>query len=105
MSTLTTPYSPLVEECPKPDPRHTSKPRRPDFGSHAADALQPNVLVRWAFYLSVFSIPFTQLYLPGTGERIGVTRLVQAPPAGARRALLVPGLLRRATSFRLMVHA
>ena len=37
----------------------------------------PNALVRWAFCLSIFAIPFTQLYLPGTAERIGVTRLVQ----------------------------
>jgi O-antigen ligase len=33
--------------------------------------------VRWAFYLSVFAIPFVRLYLPGTGDRIGVTRVVQ----------------------------
>jgi O-antigen ligase len=50
-----------------------------------AEALSPNALVRWAFYLSVFAIPFTQLYLPGTGERIGVLRLVQV--------LLVCGVL------------
>jgi O-antigen ligase len=40
--------------------------------------LQPNLLVRWVFYLSVFAIPFTRIYLPGTGERIGVARLIQA---------------------------
>lgn len=40
-------------------------------------ALAPNALVRWAFYLSVFAIPFSQMYLPGTGEHIGVFRLVQ----------------------------
>jgi len=37
----------------------------------------PNLLVRWACYLSAFAIPFSQLYLPGTGERIGATRVVQ----------------------------
>jgi len=37
----------------------------------------PNALVRWAFYLSVFAIPFTRLYVPGTGDRVGVTRIVQ----------------------------
>ncbi len=37
----------------------------------------PNAFVRWAFYLSVFSIPFTRLYIPGTGDRLGVIRLVQ----------------------------
>lgn len=42
-----------------------------------ADTLQPNTLVRWTFFISIFCIPFTQIYLPGTGDRIGVTRLVQ----------------------------
>jgi O-antigen ligase len=44
----------------------------------ALDLLRPNFIVRWTFYLSVFSIPFVRLYLPGTGERVGVTRAVQA---------------------------
>ncbi len=47
------------------------------FGALADDALRPNCLVRWAFYLSIFSVPFSHLYLPGTGERVGVIRLVQ----------------------------
>ena len=47
------------------------------FGALADDALQPNCLVRWAFYLSIFCVPFGQLYLPGTGDRVGVVRLVQ----------------------------
>ena len=81
MSALT--YSPPVEDCPKVDPGHTAKPGRPDFGSRATDALQPNVVVRWALYLSVFCIPFTKLYLPGTGDRIGVIRVVQALILGA----------------------
>jgi len=38
----------------------------------------PNFLVRFAFYASIFAIPFTELYLPGTGERVGVVRIVQA---------------------------
>lgn len=37
----------------------------------------PNAFVRWAFYLSAFSLPFTHVYIPGTGERVGVIRLVQ----------------------------
>lgn len=78
MSALTTEYSPLVEDCPKPDLRQSSKPSRSDFGSLALDALQPNVLVRWAFYVSIFAIPFSRFYLPGTGDRVGVTRMVQA---------------------------
>ena len=36
------------------------------------EMIGPNALVRWAFYLSAFSIPFTRVYLPGTGERVGV---------------------------------
>src|SRR5207248_2082224 len=40
--------------------------------------LQPNFLVRWAFYLSVFAIPFARLYVPGTGERLGVKRVIEA---------------------------
>ena len=41
-------------------------------------ATYPNAIVRMAFYLSVIAIPFHGLYLPGTGDRIGVTRIVQA---------------------------
>ena len=58
------------------DSRPTSRTRLPRF--EQLDPLQPNALVRWAFYLSVFAIPFTRIYLPGTGDRIGVARLVQA---------------------------
>jgi len=46
-------------------------------GVQASDLAKPSLLVQSAFYLSVFSIPFTRLYLPGTGERLGITRLVQ----------------------------
>jgi O-antigen ligase len=46
-------------------------------GELAEDSLRPNSLVRCAFYLSIFCIPFVRLYLPGSGERVGVTRLVQ----------------------------
>ncbi len=37
----------------------------------------PSRFVRSVFYLSLFAVPFHHLYLPGTGERIGVTRIVQ----------------------------
>lgn len=47
------------------------------FVSAPAELLRPNPIVSWAFYLSVFLIPFSRLYLPGTGDRLGVTRLVQ----------------------------
>ena len=41
------------------------------------EAVCPNALVRWAFYLSLFAIPFSHLYLPGTGGRVGWVRLAQ----------------------------
>jgi hypothetical protein len=47
------------------------------------DAVRPNLLVHWAFYISVFAIPFYNLYVPGTGERLGVKRLIQALMLGA----------------------
>src|SRR5436190_20353409 len=42
-----------------------------------SQASQPNLLVRWAFYVSVFAMPFAHLYLPGTGDRLGVKRVIQ----------------------------
>jgi hypothetical protein len=50
---------------------------QPRLDRFAGDLLSPNALVRWAFYLSVFSIPFSHLYLPGTGGRVGILRMVQ----------------------------
>src|ERR1051325_9778093 len=41
------------------------------------ELLRPNFLVLWAFYLSLLVIPFTRLYMPGTGDRLGVKRIVQ----------------------------
>jgi hypothetical protein len=76
--------SALVPEVDSPfagDPRlpapTESATAQPGLGARAADALRPNFLVQLAFYLSVFAIPFSYLYLPGTGGRIGVQRLVQ----------------------------
>jgi len=51
---------------------------RKNWRTLGTDSLSPNWLVRGAFYLSIFAIPFTHVYLPGTGDRVGVTRLVQA---------------------------
>jgi hypothetical protein len=68
----------LVQDYPKPDPRRIAKAERPNPKPLATDDLQPNWLVRWAFYVSAFAIPFIRLYLPGTGDRLGVARLVQA---------------------------
>jgi O-antigen ligase len=45
--------------------------------ARSVEVLEPNALVRWAFYLSIFAIPFQRLYLPGTGDRVGVTRCIQ----------------------------
>src|SRR5688572_27382415 len=83
MSTLSTEYSPLVEDCPKPDTSPAGQRGRLDLRSLAIGTLEQNAIVRWAFYVSVFCIPFTKLYLPGTGDRIGVTRLIQALILGA----------------------
>jgi hypothetical protein len=99
MSAITTGFGPLVADYPKPTPRRTLKPGRPDSGSLAGDVLQPNVLVRWAFFLSVFCIPFTQLYLPGTGNKIGVTRMVQVLIVAAM--LLQPRVCVRLIPFTL----
>jgi O-antigen ligase len=41
------------------------------------ESLRPNLLVRCAFYSSLFAIPFLRLYIPGTGERIGIERAIQ----------------------------
>jgi hypothetical protein len=46
------------------EPRHSDWP-------------QPNTIVRWVFYLSLFAIPFAKLSLPGTGGRVTVVRLLQ----------------------------
>jgi len=47
-------------------------------GASKLESLCPNGWVRSAFYLSLVAIPFLQLYLPGTGERLGVKRVIQA---------------------------
>jgi len=39
------------------------------------ELLHPNLLVRSAFYFSLAAIPFLRLYVPGTGERVGVQRV------------------------------
>src|SRR2546430_5510514 len=56
---------------PKSDAGTECKAGRPGFGALADAALWPTVLVRRAFYLSAFAVPFGHLYLPGTGERVG----------------------------------
>lgn len=43
----------------------------------------PNLLVVWAFYASLFAIPFLRLYVPGTGERLGIKRVIQVLMLGA----------------------
>ncbi|HEX4646362.1 MAG TPA: hypothetical protein VH598_12225, partial [Verrucomicrobiae bacterium] len=57
--------------------RTESAVARPDSRALAGELLRPNFLVRWAFYVSVFAILFGNLYLPGTGGRVGVSRVVQ----------------------------
>lgn len=53
-------------------------------------AQTPNSLVRLCFYLVVFMIPFGHFYIPGTGERLGASRLSQICIVGA--ILLQPRL-------------
>jgi O-antigen ligase len=63
-----------------PETRAVSRETRVPRGGvqqRRAPTVEPNALVRWAFYLSVLSVPFTRLYVPGTGERFGVMRAVQ----------------------------
>src|SRR5438105_9257541 len=50
--------------------------RRAVYGSKA-ETFQPNFAVRCAFYLSIVAIPFLHLYIPGTGERLGIKRVIQ----------------------------
>lgn len=45
--------------------------------ARSIETVGPNALVRWTFYLSIFAIPFSHLYVPGTGERVGITRVIQ----------------------------
>jgi O-antigen ligase len=57
--------------------RTESEPFRAGTEALGAEYVRPTVLVRWAFFLSVLTIPFTGVYVPGTGEKVGVLRIVQ----------------------------
>ena len=61
------------------EPERVARPwaARPHAEARPAEVIGPNALVRWAFYLSIVSIPFARLYVPGTGERVGVIRIAQ----------------------------
>ena len=52
-------------------------PVSPELRVAASTLAGPSGFVRWAFYLSVFAIPFARFYIPGTGERLGVIRIEQ----------------------------
>jgi len=41
------------------------------------EVLRPNLLVQIAFYFALAAIPFLRIYVPGTGERVGIQRVVQ----------------------------
>jgi O-antigen ligase len=47
-------------------------------GQRKGELLRPNFVVQWAFYFSIFAIPFARLYVPGTGEHVGIKRVLQA---------------------------
>src|SRR5215207_3196515 len=51
--------------------------RRISRSASTLASLRPNFLVRWTFYFSLFAISFSRLYVPGTGDRIGVKRVIQ----------------------------
>jgi hypothetical protein len=57
-------------EVTRPDARWRGKVRN-------LDLLRPNLLVRLAFYFTLAAIPFLRLYVPGTGERLGIQRVAQ----------------------------
>lgn len=62
------------------------------------ELLRPNFLVRSAFYFSLAALPFIRLYVPGTGERIGVQRVIQG--------LMVAAMLSRPkVCLRFIPHA
>ncbi|MBU6398933.1 MAG: O-antigen ligase family protein [Verrucomicrobia bacterium] len=77
MTTTVPEFRPPPGSEAKLEPAGWSEADSAGFQPLDADPVRPTSLVRWAFYLSIFSIPFTHLYLPGTGERVGVLRLVQ----------------------------
>jgi len=62
------------------------------------ELLHPNLLVRSAFYFSLAAIPFLRLYVPGTGERVGVQRVAQG-------LLLAAMLSRPRVCLRFVPHA
>lgn len=57
-------------EVTRPDARWRGKVRN-------LELLRPNLLVRFAFYFTLAAIPFLRLYVPGTGERLGIQRVAQ----------------------------
>ncbi|HTL55649.1 MAG TPA: O-antigen ligase family protein [Candidatus Limnocylindrales bacterium] len=57
------------------DPKSLGEPRI--SGAGKVELVCPNGWVQSAFYFSLLAIPFFQLYLPGTGERLGVKRVIQ----------------------------
>ena len=77
MTELISALSPAGVDGLPPSARAEPTLAQPGPRESAGDLLCPNALVRWAFYLSVFSIPFSHLYLPGTGGRVGILRIVQ----------------------------
>ena len=72
MPALATPVDSPATGIPNSRSRTVPAP----FGVRAE--VHPNALVRWTFYLSIFTIPFSYLYVPGTGGHVGVVRIVQA---------------------------
>lgn len=60
-----------------PYPEVTQSGARWRGGIRNLEFLRPNLLVRVAFYFTLAAIPFLRLYVPGTGERLGIQRVAQ----------------------------
>jgi O-antigen ligase len=58
-------------------PQPSSKPSGSSQIGSSREAEDPNAFVQAVFWLSAFAIPFGSLYIPGTGERLGVVRIIQ----------------------------
>lgn len=63
-------------------PAQVLHPSWPSAARHAPAEIPDNVstptrFIRIVFCLSAFAVPFASIYLPGTGDRVGVVRIVQ----------------------------
>src|SRR4030095_15760211 len=67
----------LLDKGPLAYPEVTQPDARSRARIRNLDLSRPNLLVQLAFYFSLAAIPFLRLYVPGTGDRLGIQRLAQ----------------------------